>query len=183
MKRANFLPSFYRLIVRMHPGSFRRRFGDEMVWIFEEERQRGAAARLFFDGVLSLVRQRLRVENSAEPVAVGFSLLNTGEGIAPRRFVEAGVAASLLLAGFMLLLGKTGKPLMVPACLPGMPRATPRVLEVPSGVQGLPMVLPDDHSQRRSVRLDSGQVNNSAASAVRIARAQSSLAAGSCVQK
>jgi hypothetical protein len=191
MNRIKFFSTFYRQIVRMHPEPFRLRFGDEMLWIFEEECRQGAAVRVFCDGVLSLLRQRFRIENGPEPVVVGFSLLDTGVGLAPRRFVEAGVAASLLLAGFMLLLSKTGTPLMVPACLPGAPRSAPRLLESPSRIEGLPIAMPNDHSQRglgqrRLERLGSGEVNSSAASAVRIVRAQElqrSMAAGSCLER
>lgn len=166
MNGADFLRSSYRLIVRMHPGPFRDRFGDEMVWIFEEERRRGAAARLFFDGIVSLLRQRSKVEKSAAPMVAGFGLLDMGWDIAPRRFVEAGITASLILAGFMLLLGKVGKPLLIPACPPGTPRAAAPRLQAPSRISAVP-ISGTNHS-----RVDSGQVDNAAASAVRIAHAQ-----------
>jgi hypothetical protein len=164
----------------MHPDSFRNRFGDEMLWIFDEERRRGAAARLFFDGVLSLLRQQGKVEKDPEPIVAGFALLDTSQGIAPRRFIEAGVTASLLLAGFLLLLGQAGKPPVVPVCLPGAPPPAPRILQAPSRIQALPRALPNVHS-----RLDSRQIDNAAASAVRIARVQrppTSLAVGYCPQ-
>lgn len=56
----------YRLILRSHPPSFIDRFGDEMLWIFQKECQRGATVRLLFDGVLSLLRQRLSTQD--EPI-------------------------------------------------------------------------------------------------------------------
>jgi hypothetical protein len=167
MNRADFLWFSYRLIVRMHPGPFRDRFGDEMLWIFDAERRRGRAAQLLLDGVLSLLRQHVKVEKNPEPIPPGFALLDTSLGIAPRRFIEAGLTASLILAGFMLLLGKAGKPPVVPVCLPGAPPPPPRLLQAPSRIQALPRALPNIHS-----RLDPRQIDNAAASAVRIARVQ-----------
>ena len=166
MSRADFLRSFYCLIVRLHPGSFRDRFGDEMMWIFDEERHRGKGARLFFDGILSLLRQRSKVERAPAPVVAGLGLLDTGWDIAPRRFVEAGITASLILAGFMLLLGKAGNPTLMPACVPGAPRATAPRIQAPARISAIP-VTARNHSP-----VDSGKVDNAAANAVRIVHAQ-----------
>jgi hypothetical protein len=177
MNRADFLRSSYCLIVRMHPGSFRDRFGDEMVWIFDEERHRGRGVRLFFDGILSLLRQRSKVERTPAPVVAGFGLLDTGWDIAPRRFVEAGITASLILAGFILLLGKAGNPILMPACVPGATRAAPPGIQAPARISAVP-VTARSHSP-----VDSGKIDNAAASAVRIVHAQemsSGLAARFC---
>jgi Ca2+-binding EF-hand superfamily protein len=46
---------FYILLLRMHPRSFRQRFGDEMLGIFD---QSGEKVSLMADGFLSLARQR-----------------------------------------------------------------------------------------------------------------------------
>ena len=46
----------YRLILRVHPGSFRERFGDEMLWIFDEEMP-ARRWEIVVDGALSAVRQ------------------------------------------------------------------------------------------------------------------------------
>ena len=178
MNCAIFFRSFYRLIVRMHPCAFRERFGDEMLWIFEEELRRDAGGRALFDGVLSLLRQRSNIERDREPVVAGFVLIDTGLRIAPRRFVEAGITASLFLAGFLVLLGKTGNLSLVPACLPGAPRATPRLLEAPSRIQALPTASPNLHG-----RLDARRIDNAAASAVQVihaAQLSNSAATGYC---
>jgi len=166
MSRANFLRSSYCLIVRMHPGPFRDRFGDEMMWIFDEEQHRGRGARLFFDGILSLLRQRSKVERAPAPAVAGLGLLDTGWDIAPRRFIEAGITASLILAGFMLLLGKAGNPTLMPACVPGAPRATAPRIQAPARISAIP-VAARNHSP-----VDSGKIDNAAASAVRIVHAQ-----------
>jgi hypothetical protein len=168
MNRADIVRSSYRLVLRMHPAKFRERFGDEMLWIFDEERHRGAGTRLFFDGVLSVLRQRWKVEKSPAQVVAGFGLLDTGWGIAPRRFVEAGITASFILAGFMLLLEKTGKPSLT-ACSPAMPRAASARIQAPSRISAVPITV-KDHS-----RVDSGKIDSSAANAVRIVHATESV--------
>jgi hypothetical protein len=178
MSSTNVVRSAYRLILRLHPASFRDRFGDEMQWIFDEEQRQGGTTRLFFDGVVSLLRQRAKFERDGEPVVAGFALLDTGWNIAPRRFVEAGVTASLLLMGFMLLLGRAGKPFQTPACLPGVPRAAPRLYQAPDRIEALPKT-----ASNRASRVEIRQIDNAAASAVRIARAaqfSSSSANGYC---
>ena len=48
----------YRKLIRLHPASFRREFEAELLWIFDEMSPSGFA-RLFTDGLLSLVRQWL----------------------------------------------------------------------------------------------------------------------------
>jgi hypothetical protein len=45
---------FYRLLLWLHPPSFRRRFGDEMLWIFDET---AAHTGALADGFASLLRQ------------------------------------------------------------------------------------------------------------------------------
>jgi hypothetical protein len=50
----------YRAILRLHPVGFRAEFGDEMLWIFDEESRRGAALPLLGDGLRSIVKQNLR---------------------------------------------------------------------------------------------------------------------------
>ncbi len=49
----------YRCLVWMHPPSFRREFGGEMLWIYDQAAQTRGAAPLLLDGVVSLVRQWL----------------------------------------------------------------------------------------------------------------------------
>ena len=150
----------------MHPRPFRERFGNEMLWIFDEERHRGGAARLFCDGLLSLLRQCSKVETTPAPAVAGFGLLDTSWNIAPRRFVEAGITASLILVGFMLLLGKAGNQIPVPACAPGVSRAVAPRIQAPSRISAVPV------RTLNQGRVDAGQVDSAAASAVRIVHAQ-----------
>lgn len=48
--------SLYRGLVWLHPPAFRREFGDEMLWIFDEAYIFGSSS-LFTDGMISLLRQ------------------------------------------------------------------------------------------------------------------------------
>ena len=105
MKSSTFSRVSYRLILRIHPRPFRERFADEMLWIFDEESRRGAASRLLWDGVLSLLRQHAKSDDNPEPTATGFGMLITNPGISPLRFVQAGLTASILLRGFIFAYG------------------------------------------------------------------------------
>ena len=51
--------SLYRSLLWLHPPAFRREFGGEMLWIFDEAAATEGASRLLADGVISLVRQWL----------------------------------------------------------------------------------------------------------------------------
>lgn len=51
------LRHLYRCAVRLHPSSFRERFGDEMLYIFDQQRGTRAAFGLVLDSFLSLLRQ------------------------------------------------------------------------------------------------------------------------------
>jgi hypothetical protein len=96
----------YRLILRLHPASFRDEFGSEMLWIFdhfEQEKRPGAAAHLFLDGTVSLLRQRFRSQNSHGQLSIASGVMITGPGIAPVRFFQAALTLSLLCFGLMLL--------------------------------------------------------------------------------
>lgn len=47
----------YVLLLRCHPRPFRRKFADEMLWIFDQERTSRQSAGLLIDAVVSLARQ------------------------------------------------------------------------------------------------------------------------------
>jgi hypothetical protein len=51
------LRHLYRFVVGAHPASFRRRFGDEMLSIFDQSDGRLSRVGLLVDGVVSLLRQ------------------------------------------------------------------------------------------------------------------------------
>lgn len=97
----------YRAILCLHPHSFRAEFGDEMLWIFDEECQRGAG-KLLVDGALSAVRQHAKDQDENEPVAAGFTVGIATSGMSLRRFVQGGVLACLIAYGLLLLMGRNG---------------------------------------------------------------------------
>ena len=50
---------FYHCLVSLHPFEFRRQFGEEMLWIFDEAAVSGGIGPFFTDAVVSLGRQWL----------------------------------------------------------------------------------------------------------------------------
>ena len=127
----------YRLILRSHPTSFLDRFGDEMLWIFEEECQRGATVRVLFDGILSLLRQRFPVQNESVQSSTSYVLISDSR-ISAFRLLQGGLMSTMLWLGVIQLLGH-GRPLPVPfrplrppECMPG---SLP--IQVPSQIEAL----------------------------------------------
>jgi uncharacterized membrane protein len=51
--------TLYRWLVCLHPAAFRLRFEEELLWIFDESRTASGAVPLFYDAVISLLRQWL----------------------------------------------------------------------------------------------------------------------------
>jgi hypothetical protein len=51
------LRRIYRCVVRLHPSSFRRRFGEEMLYIFDQQKGTLSALAVMLDCVFSLLRQ------------------------------------------------------------------------------------------------------------------------------
>jgi hypothetical protein len=49
----------YALLISLHPPCFRKRFAQEMLWIFDEAANLWGAGSLFRDAMLSLLRQWL----------------------------------------------------------------------------------------------------------------------------
>jgi len=97
----------YRLIVRLHPAAFREEFGREMLLDFEESLTHEGAARIFFDALLSVVRQwaRCAVSGGADRTCEAQASLLAGQ-YAPLRDqplnvleLSRGLMASLMLVG------------------------------------------------------------------------------------
>jgi hypothetical protein len=93
----------YRFLLRLHPVSFQHDFGDEMLWIFDEEP--GAAAYLLFDGALSLLRQRFKLPNDPGQLSITSGVVITDPGIGPLRLLQGGISSTAILLCFLLLLG------------------------------------------------------------------------------
>ncbi len=93
----------YRLLVNLHPPSFRARFGSEMVWIFDQKK---GSRELWADLGTSLLRQwLLRSPLWIVPLAIlgGFCvmLLTSWTGTLTRRALSA---ASSSPQAFILLM-------------------------------------------------------------------------------
>jgi hypothetical protein len=113
--------SAYRFLLRLHPASFQYDFGDEMLWIFDEEP--GAAAYLLFDGALSLLRQRCRLPNDPGQLSITSGVIITHPGMGPLRLLQGGISSTAILFCFMLLLGQPNPfnpsvhwPKQMPSC-------------------------------------------------------------------
>ncbi len=135
MKTTGILRVAYRAIVRCHPADFRERFGEEMVWIFDEESGRGRAGRALADGVVSLVRQRTRGEEDFVAVAAGFGLLPAGLRTGPRRMVQGGFTVAILFAAALVLMGPRGGWWF--NCQPAVPERPKPALYAPTRIEPL----------------------------------------------
>jgi hypothetical protein len=94
----------YRAVLRLHPHSFRAEFGDEMLWIFDEESRRGAAASLLFDGVRSIVVQNVK-PRTQQTETVGPYYCEINSSLPAFRFTQAGlIVISCLFCLFSLSL-------------------------------------------------------------------------------
>jgi hypothetical protein len=94
---------FYAGLLRLHPSRFRQRYGEEMLWIFDQAATQGRTASLFADAVLSLWRQwTLRPEFWRQPEAVNRAAL---DGV-PAFYIGAGDTprTSALIHGGVLSL-------------------------------------------------------------------------------
>jgi len=49
--------TLYRSVLWLHPPRFRKRYAEEMAWIFDETGTAGEKAFLFYEGLGSLARQ------------------------------------------------------------------------------------------------------------------------------
>ena len=96
----------YRFLLGLHPASFQDEFGAEMLWIFEEEYKRNNACYLFFDAMISLLRQRCRIQNDAGLLSITSGAIITSPGIGPVRLLQAGITFALIFFSFMQLLGQ-----------------------------------------------------------------------------
>jgi hypothetical protein len=50
----------YRGMIRLYPASFRSEFGEEMLWIFDEESRADRTLPLFLDASRAIVVRRIR---------------------------------------------------------------------------------------------------------------------------
>lgn len=108
------LRGLYRGLLRLHPEQFRRQFGDDMLWIFDEISATGrSAAPLFADAAGSLARQwllrgnvgKLGAEELEQPVLrmeaepfAGEHILVPEQRLSARRLLQGSFVAAAFLA-------------------------------------------------------------------------------------
>jgi hypothetical protein len=101
----------YRIVLRLHPSSFRDRFQDEMLWVFQEQAQHEHLSILFLDALRSLLIQRLNASREVEEVQAGMSLEVATSSLSSIRMLQAAAGATALTIGFAFLLAK-GSPVI-----------------------------------------------------------------------
>jgi hypothetical protein len=93
----------YQGLLRLHPYDFRAEFGDEMLWIFDEESRRGKAARLLFDGLRSTVIQNVRSrEQQLEPA--GPIYIEIDSSLPSERFAQASLVTICCVLSISLFM-------------------------------------------------------------------------------
>ena len=111
----------YACLLRLHPRWFRSRYGEEMLWLFDEESKRGAAAPLLADAAVSLVRQwAFRSDFQPEPspaVAAGrtvdgIPVFYTAEPALPRpsAMLNGVIASVAVFALISFAIAHGGRP-------------------------------------------------------------------------
>jgi hypothetical protein len=99
------LKRLYRCVVRLHPPSFRRHFGEEMVYIFDQQRGMLAALGVTLDCVLSLLRQWTLRPNSGTELPVAPLRSPAGNSTPSFETVDAfQPRASAMISGALLSL-------------------------------------------------------------------------------
>ena len=85
----------YRVILHLHPQDFRAEFGNEMLWIFdqqmqqEESRSATVALRLVLDGMLSILIQNVRPRIQPQVEAAGPIYREVDSAIPAERYAQA----------------------------------------------------------------------------------------------
>jgi hypothetical protein len=150
----------YRCLLRLHPPYFRRRFSQEMLSIFDQQKRTLPAAKLVADGVLSLVRQwvlrpEFWEEPMAQPAADGVPAFHMIEGFKPRAgsLLDGALVSVVVFTSVCLIMGYTwNHPALMPVISvyragsniswrPPTPSPTPTRAEQPVYIDGGRVVL------------------------------------------
>lgn len=102
----------YRGMVRLYPASFRSEFGEEMLWIYDEEASKGRSASLFLDAACAIVRQRVRPRTKVTvPVAYYVEV----ESALPAQRIAQGMMVAIYLGFCFFILLAPWVSLMKPS--------------------------------------------------------------------
>jgi hypothetical protein len=97
----------YRSILHLHPPAFRHRFGEEMLWIFDEQTREGRSLQLFFDILRSLLVQQIDTQLHPQPQPSGFySEISSTPPL--RRIVHAAILSIIAVLTLTHLSGSQG---------------------------------------------------------------------------
>ena len=94
----------YRFLVRIHPVSFRTRFEDEMLWVFEEQSRHENVSSLLLDGLRSVLVQHVSFSHDVEPVQADFTLEIATSSLSSKRILEAALGAAAVTVVFAFML-------------------------------------------------------------------------------
>jgi hypothetical protein len=97
MNAQSFARLFYRLLLRLRPATFRRRFGDEMLGIFDLSSREGQTAYMLYDGARSVIMQHAKLDLHEEPAAAFCMEVETSSLTVARVGQATVLAAALLL--------------------------------------------------------------------------------------
>jgi hypothetical protein len=109
MSAQNFACLLYRLFLLLHPADFRRRFGDEMLWIFDMSSREGQTAYMLYDGARSVFMQHARFDLQEEP-ADAFCLEVQTSGLTFARVGQATVLGGALLLALASVIAREMPP-------------------------------------------------------------------------
>jgi hypothetical protein len=97
----------YRALLHLHPCSFRNRFGEEMLWIFDEQTREGRSFQLLFDVLRSLFVQHIDAQLHPQPQPSGFySEISSTPPL--RRIVHAAILCMITVFTLTHLFGPQG---------------------------------------------------------------------------
>lgn len=105
----------YQCLLSMHPEGFRSRYGDEMLWIYEEASAKESVLPLFTDAIVSLTRQWvLRSGTWKVPVALAGALVQVmvgglGQMAAAHQYIVAEVADQQFRGGWSGMVEVQGR--------------------------------------------------------------------------
>ena len=121
MNEQKFARLVYRALIRLHPAGFRRRFADEMLWIFDLSSREEQTAYLLYDGVRSAFVQHARLDRQEETAAAFCLEVQTSE-LTLARIGQATVLGGALLLALSSVIGREMPPVQVfdqtPTCQP-----------------------------------------------------------------
>jgi hypothetical protein len=100
----------YRFLLRLHPAGFRRRFEEEMLWIFDLSSScTSETAYLLYDGVCSVLVQHAKFDRHEEPPAA-FCLEVRRSGLTLARVSQATVLGGAILLALASILAQEMPP-------------------------------------------------------------------------